>query len=164
MLPAEPRIETLSTKKLIGNALKMSFDNNRTAELWQGFMPRRREIKGTVSTDLFCMQIYENVLTPTDFNERTEFEKWAAAEVSEFKQIPDGMMSYTITGGLYAVFIYKGMPVDFRETFNYIFYEWLPNSKYDLDQREHFEILGDKYKNNDPDSEEEIWVPVKRKA
>ncbi|MDP5096829.1 MAG: GyrI-like domain-containing protein [Flavobacterium sp.] len=40
----------------------------------------------------------------------------------------------------------------------------MPNSEYQLDNRPHFEILGAKYKNNAPDSEEEIWIPIKRKA
>lgn len=47
--------------------------------------------------------------------------------------------------------------------FQYIFGTWLPASGYYLDNRPHFEILGHKYKNNDPDSEEEIWIPVKPK-
>jgi len=33
-----------------------------------------------------------------------------------------------------------------------------------LDNRPHFEVLGEKYKNGDPESEEEIWIPVKEKA
>jgi AraC family transcriptional regulator len=39
----------------------------------------------------------------------------------------------------------------------------LPNSAYALDDRAHFEVLGEKYKNNDPSSEEEIWIPIKVK-
>jgi len=27
----------------------------------------------------------------------------------------------------------------------------------------HFELLGEKYKNNHPDSEEEVWIPIKEK-
>jgi AraC family transcriptional regulator len=46
--------------------------------------------------------------------------------------------------------------------FTYIFTRWLPASGYQLDNRPHFEILGDKYKNNDPESEEEIWIPVRK--
>jgi AraC family transcriptional regulator len=38
------------------------------------------------------------------------------------------------------------------------------DSAYDLDNRPHFEILGEKYKNESPDSEEELWIPVKLKA
>jgi predicted transcriptional regulator YdeE len=32
-----------------------------------------------------------------------------------------------------------------------------------IDNRPHFEVLGDKYKNNDPSSEEEIWIPIRKK-
>jgi AraC family transcriptional regulator len=49
------------------------------------------------------------------------------------------------------------------KTFQYIFGTWLPNSEYVLDNRPHFEILGEKYKNDDPTSEEEIWIPIKAK-
>jgi AraC family transcriptional regulator len=40
---------------------------------------------------------------------------------------------------------------------------WLPSSDYVLDNRPHFEILGEKYKINDPESEEKIWIPVRKK-
>ena len=38
-------IELLVAKKLIGKRLSMTWQNNRTAELWRSFMPRRKEIK-----------------------------------------------------------------------------------------------------------------------
>jgi AraC family transcriptional regulator len=94
----------------------------------------------------------------------TEFVKWAALEVEDFSYIPEYMQAYTLAGGLYAVFIHIGPPAAFEKTFQYIFNEWLPHSIYTLDDREHFEILGAKYKNNEPDSEEEIWIPIKPKA
>jgi AraC family transcriptional regulator len=61
---------------------------------------------------------------------------------------------------MYAVFDYKGLNTD-SSIFIYIFTEWLPGSIYVLDERPHFEVLGEKYKNNDPDSEEEICIPIK---
>lgn len=39
----------------------------------------------------------------------------------------------------------------------------IPSSAYEVDQRPHVEILTEKYKHNDPNSEEEIWIPVKPK-
>jgi AraC family transcriptional regulator len=72
------------------------------------------------------------------------------------------MSTYTLPGGLYAVFSYKGLNTD-HAIFESIFRAWLPNSKYELDDRPHFEILGANYRNNDPYSEEDIWVPVKPK-
>jgi AraC family transcriptional regulator len=141
----------------------MSLSADRTPELWRSFMPEKKNIKNVIGADLFSMQVYDPTLDFKDFTPLTEFEKWAAVEVAGFDDIPDGMQTYTIRGGLYAVFIYRGRPSDFADTFRYIFYSWIPASDYEVDQREHFEILGDKYKNNDPDSEEEIWVPIRVK-
>jgi len=159
----EPRIEVLPEKKLVGCSISLSLSNDRTAELWQGFMPRRREITNALSTDLICMQLFDSALDFGDFTPQTVFEKWAAVEVGDFNHIPEGMKPHTLAGGLYAVFTYVGLPSEFAETFHYIFYTWLPSSAYTLDKREHFELLGDRYKNNDRSSEEEVWIPVRRK-
>ncbi|MFT4679770.1 MAG: AraC family transcriptional regulator [Litorivivens sp.] len=40
---------------------------------------------------------------------------------------------------------------------------WLLASKYLIDQREHFKVLGDKYKRYSVDSEEEVCIPIKLK-
>ena len=70
------------------------------------------------------------------------------------------MEALILPSGLYAVFHYKGSSSD-NSIYQYIFGTWIPNSDYDLDDRPHFEVLGDRYKNNDPNSEEEIWIPIK---
>jgi AraC family transcriptional regulator len=156
----EPRIETLAEKKLIGKRMTMSLSNNKTGELWRSFMPELKKIGNSLNSDLFSMQVYDQ---PVDFgNFNQEFEKWAAVEVSDFDSIPDGMEGFTLNSGLYAVFHYKGSSTD-PAIFQFIFGTWLPNSEYVLDNRPHFEILGEKYKNADPDSEEDIWIPVKPK-
>jgi AraC family transcriptional regulator len=156
-----PRIEILSEKKLIGKRLQMSLANNKTKELWQSFMPRRKEIQNCIGTDLYSMQVYDP-LHFTTFDPNNLFEKWATIEVTDFDTIPDEMETFTLPSGLYAVFFYKGSNTD-TQIFQYIFGTWLPNSEYVLDNRPHFEILGEKYKNNDPNSEEEIWIPIKEK-
>jgi AraC family transcriptional regulator len=155
----KPRIETSKEKKLIGKRITMSLADNKTGELWKSFMPRRREITNNVTNDLISLQIYK----PThfaDFKPTNEFQKWATVEVTDFVNVPNDMETFTLTGGHYAVFDYTGSSSDYR-VFQYIFGTWLPGSGYDLDDRPHFEVLGDKYKNNDPTSEEEIWIPIK---
>jgi AraC family transcriptional regulator len=154
----EPIIKTISEKKLVGMSLRMSLAENKTFSLWQSFMPRRKEISDALSTDLISMQVYDAPLQAG--NMLQVFDKWAAVEVSNFDKVPEDMNTYTLVGGLYAVFHYKGLSTD-SSIFRYIYGEWLPNSNYVLDQRPHFEVLGPKYKNNDPNSEEEIWVPLK---
>jgi AraC family transcriptional regulator len=158
-----PRIEILSEKKLIGKYINMSLAENKTHELWKSFMPRRREIKNNVNTELISMQVYEPSFTIEDLNLTTVFEKWAAVEVTDFNTIPDGMKTITLPSGLYAVFLHKGDASAGPKVFQYIFGTWLPNSNYSFDNRPQFEVLGEKYKNDDPNSEEEIWIPIKAK-
>ena len=157
----EPRIEILSEKKLIGKRIKMSLAENKTFELWRSFMPRRKEISNHLNTDLISMQVYDPSYDFKNFNLHATFEKWAAVEVSDFNSVPDEMETFILPSGLYAVFIHKGPASTGEKTFRYIFETWLPHSNYELDNRPHFEILGEKYKNEDPTSEEEIWVPIK---
>lgn len=70
-------------------------------------MPGRNEITNKLTNDFISMAIYK----PThfaDFNPAHDFEKWAAVEVTDFEQVPNDMETFTLTGGLYAVFDYKG--------------------------------------------------------
>jgi AraC family transcriptional regulator len=156
----EPRIEIITEKKLVGKRAPMSLLDNKTLGLWQSFMPGRKEIKNSLTNDLISMRVYDNPLVLGDLNQK--FEKWAAIEVTDFENVPNEMETFVLNGGLYAVFHYQGLNTDNR-IFLHIFGTWLPNAGYDLDNRPHFEILGEKYKNNDSSSEEEIWIPIKSK-
>ena len=157
----EPRVKTSNEKKLVGKRLTMSLSDNKTGELWKSFISRRKEITNNLTNDFISMAIY----MPThfaDFKPTNDFEKWATVEVTDFEHVPSDMETFTLTAGLYAVFDYKGSSTD-NSIFQYIFGVWLPKSDYLLDDRPHFEVLGDKYKNADPDSEEEIWIPIRTK-
>ena len=156
----EPRIETLPEKKFIGKRIKMSFSDNKTRELWSSFMPRRREIKNNIGSELYSIEVYEPLYF-NNFNPEKEFDKWAAVEVIDFETVPDDMETLTSPGGLYTVFIYKGSADKASETYRYIFGTWLPASDFLLDVRPHFAVMGEKYKNDETDSEEEVWIPVK---
>ncbi len=157
----QPRIEILNEKKLIGKHISMSLAVNKTAERWKSFMPRRAEITNNISNNLISMQIYSpNYFV--EFSPTNEFEKWATIEVTNFDNVPGDLETIILHGGLYAIFDYKGLNTD-SSIFQYIFGTWLPNSMYLLDDRPHFEVLGEKYKNADPNSEEEIWIPIRHK-
>lgn len=157
----QPSIKKIDSKTLVGMQMKMSLTANKTGELFRTFMPRRREIMHTVNQNNFDLRIYPKGYFEA-FNPATEFTKWALAEVGSIDNIPEGMKVFELKGGLYAVFPYKGLNMD-NSIFQYIFAIWLPNSIYELDDRPHFEILGEKTRMNDPDSEEEICIPVKLK-
>jgi AraC family transcriptional regulator len=158
----EVQIKTLAEKKLIGHSIEMSFIENKTFQLWSGFMPKRKEIKNVVNANLYSLEVYpENHFDNFDPNDN--FQKWAAVEVSNFDDHPTPMKTLIVPSGLYAVFLHLGPAAEAHKTYHYIFTEWLPNSEYVVDERPHFAIMDEKYKKDDPDSEEEIWIPIKNR-
>ena len=157
----QPKIKKLDAKLLVGISMEMSIVENRTRELWQSFMPKRQKVRNRINEDFYSVQVYDPSYFQS-FDPHKKFIKWAAVEVSEVNGKLADMDQMELVGGLYAVFAYKGMPGD-PGIFQYIYSEWLPASGCILDNRPHFEVLGEKYKNNSPDSEEEIWIPVKEK-
>src|SRR5215217_6072639 len=102
------RIETLPEKKLLGMRMKMSFAENKTHELWKGFMVRRKDIRNNLTNDLFSMQLYGACFDFKNFDPHKIFEKWAAVEVADLGTIPDQMEGFVLKGGQYAVFQHIG--------------------------------------------------------
>ncbi|MFM2269220.1 MAG: hypothetical protein RL757_2661 [Bacteroidota bacterium] len=163
MMTMDVRIQQTADKKMVGKQMTMTLANPQTFKLWQSFMPHRRDVQQVVGTDLFSIKIFDSS-QPFDFNNpEMTFQKWAAVEVSEFQNVPQNLETLVLKGGLYAVFAYTGDPSGAENAFRYIFETWLPNSDYVFDSRPQFEILGEKYKNNHPDSEEDIYIAIKNK-
>ena len=155
-----PELRQISRKKFVGKKSFMSFDRNTTSDLWRSFMPVRNEVQNVVGKELYSIEIYP-VDFFNDFDPGRIFEKWAAIEVNDFNNIPDSMHTLITPRGLYAVFIHKGPASEGPKTYNYIFREWLPSVNYQLDDRPHFAVMGENYKRDDPESEEELWIPVR---
>ena len=87
----QPGIETLTEKKFIGKRVVMSFSGDKTRELWQSFMPRRKEIHNNIGTELYCLHVYGNDFNFNSFDLHKEFEKWAVVEVADFDTVPHEM-------------------------------------------------------------------------
>lgn len=161
MTITDPKIVDLNKKILVGRQLTMSLRDNETAKLWQSFMPHKKDIKHTVSADLYSLQVYAKGFAMKDFTPATKFQKWAAIEVSKIEKLPANMEILELPAGKYAVFTHNGPVSKFHETASHIYGTWLPSSPYKLDNRPHFEVMGEKYLGvNHPDSEEEVWIPI----
>jgi len=156
----ESRIEFIEARKLVGVSRQMTLANDETVALWRTFMPRRGEINNRTSGDYISMQVYDRI-AGDPFSPTTYFEKWAVVEVSSNETAPDGMKHYHLAGGQYAVFLHKGPANAYPKSMQYIFGKWLPESEFELDGREHFEILPEGYDPVSPDAEEEIWIPIR---
>jgi AraC family transcriptional regulator len=159
--PGPPRFEILIPRFLVGKRMRMSLAADRTYELWSSFMPLRRHVSGIIESGLWSVDRYAPDMDFRHFGPETEFEKWAAVEADPAAELPEGLESLMLEGGLYAVFIHRGSPADAEKTYRYIFEQWIPSSGYIPDQRCHFALMGEKYNPASPDSEEEVWIPVR---
>lgn len=158
------RIEKIASKKLVGMMMPMTFQNHNPGALWGKFMPVRNKISNRISDQYYSLQKSPEGLLMSDYTPTTFFEKWALTEVSDFENIPEEMKPFKLEGGEYAVFRHIGnTPQGFVKSIGYILNEWLPASDFVLDNRPHFEVLGEKYDRFNPESEEDIWIPVKEK-
>lgn len=157
-----PIIEEGSERYLVGYAANISLEKNETASLWQRLMPLRDKIKNRFGTDYFAIQNYDAGHDFRNFDATTSFEMCAAIEVDSPSELEFGMQIFIIPAGLYAVYTHKGLASDFQASYQ-IFRQWLVLSDYMVDFRPHFQVMGAKYKNGDPSSEEDVWIPIKKK-
>ncbi|GGF24901.1 GyrI-like domain-containing protein [Flavobacterium limi] len=158
----DARIEILTEKKLIGKHITMSFVENKTFQLWSSFMPERKEIKNSIDSNLYSLEVFP-IGYFDHFDAKKTFEKWAAMEVSDYNEIPADMETLIIPGGLYAVFVHKGPATEGDKTYRFIYTEWLPASEFKVDDRPHFAVMSENYQRDNPNSEE-IWIPIKNKV
>ncbi len=154
------RTVIIEPKILLGMSQRMTLSDNQTKSLWKRFMPRRGEVLNRATNDYVSMQVYDPAAGAW-FLPTTVFEKWAVVEVRSCDSIPEGMRRYDLAGGEYAVFEHKGPASDYPDSIRFIFGQWLPESDYELDQREQFEILPEEYDPVDAEAEEEIWIPIR---
>ncbi len=154
-------IRTFKGGHFVGMSIMNSVVNNKNFELWSSYMPRRNELKA-ISSDLFAIQRYDIGHFVREFNPEAEFEILAMQEVSNGSDTPVGMTKLEIPNGDYAVFNYKGTGADFAPMAIAIYSKVIPESAYNVDERPHFQIMGANYYGQEnPESEEEIWVPIK---
>lgn len=157
----EQRFEELNEKILVGNRMDMCFADLKTHDLWHSFMPIKHLITNQVGEELYSVEVYRRHFF-RGYDDKALFQKWAAVEVADFGDVPEVFETQIVPKGLYAVFTHKGSYLNAPETYHYIFQEWLPFAEFLLDDRPHLAVMGEKYKGDSDDSEEEIWIPVRK--
>jgi len=154
----EPVILNFDGAVLCGASEAMSLQTFTPWTLWPRVMPRLAQIRNRTSQDLISLRNF-NGIPVFGPQANPDFTYWGGVEVLEANK---GFEHLEIPAGTYAVFHYKGLSSD-STIWRYIYSQWLPNSEWELDERPHFERLVSKYKNDDPTSEEDIYIPIRPK-
>lgn len=164
-MPLQPTFKTLPEKKVIGMGAKFisitSPDKNNMIvipQLWDVYIKRRNEIKGAVTE--FDLGVISAIIPPETKSHPAEMSYIACTEVTNFDNLPDGMISRTIPAGNYAVFTHHGRISKFGDTMNYIFETWLPTSGKQIRKAPELEMYDHRFNPNADDSEMEICIPI----
>ena len=146
------------------HAAVVSPDQNEVGKLWGRFNtyydnnPQR--FKDAVNPKV----AWELHITTNEYEETKEYYVMVGVEVSEIADLPLPIFVKVLPAGQYAVFTLKGEEMT-KNWGDAIYKEWLPASDYE----EAFQCTIERYDEDrfkgwgEPDSEVEIWVPVKAK-
>lgn len=143
---------------LFGRSLTVSYSNYQVAPLWKALRTDLAKMGANDQPAFYSVQVYPPDTEPNKLTPQTSFTYWAG-----IKERVEGveMNELVIPVGVYAVFTHKGTAATFSQTARAIHTQWMPQSSYRVDDRPHFEVLGEKYYGPmNPDSEEEVFIPI----
>ena len=156
----EARVVFKESFTVIGMEVETRMIEDRIPQLWERFIPRLNEIKYRTSRhDTYGISEY------SDNYVEEFFSYWACTPVDHAEEVPEGMVVRTVPAAFYAVVTHKGKLESMGGVFDYIHTVWLPNSGYELDKKDGFEVYGERFLGADNDqSETDVYVAVKKIA
>ena len=160
----KPVFKKLSEFKVIGLGEKfisiLSTEKNNLfviPALWDKYLIRKNEIKKINNNVDFgiCLPVENKFKTHPD-----ECLYLACAEVQNFDNVPDGMITRLIPSGEYAVFTHKGKLDKLDHSMNYIYGLWLPKSGKKLREAPDLELYDSRFNLDSDASELDIYIPI----
>ena len=149
----EPRIVKRTAFTVVGRKYHGKNENREIPQMWDEFGPRMTEIKHVANP-----HVAYGVCDSLDSSSH-EFDYIAGLEVSSTVEIPEGMVSWKIPEGKYAVFTCT-LPT-LGEAYQHAYHTWLPQSGHKRACGPEFEVYGDSFDPRDPGSEMDIYIPIK---
>jgi AraC family transcriptional regulator len=151
----EPKIVELGAFTVVGLRY---FGDNKKQEirgLWEDFgrnFNKFKHIKENSPAIGLC------VMLP---GEMEKLEYVAGMMVDSTDDMDPAFVSKEVPPSKYAVFTHKGTLYNLGETYNFIFSKWVKDCGYEINTMLNFEWYDDRFKDNDPNSEFDIYVPIK---
>ncbi len=139
---------------LVGNSLTMTLSDDLTYSLWKQFKSENKVFLSGYTGCYYSVQEFPEGFTG---GLQEPFSKWAAIKT---ETMIGTMNSIIIHEGLYAEFEHIGTPETLGITMAKIFTQWLPKSKFQLDNRPHLAIMKNNYSTSDPKAIETILIPI----
>jgi len=127
-------------------------------QLWDQFVKRQDEIKNRIPGPSYGL--VEMLPPGATKSDPDELYYIACTGVTDFSDIPRGMINRSIPEGKYAKFTHKGMLNTLGETASFIYKQWVPNSKTKLRGGPHIEVYDQRFNPHSNESEFDICLPL----
>lgn len=140
--------------KVVGMKVVTEPNAEVAAGLWEEFIKRMDELEAVAVPNCslgMCKKVD---------NERMDY--FVAKVVKNDSIIPDGMEFREIKAQNVAVFTHCGDLENLAETYQYIYDDWLPNSAFELADGYEIEWYDNRFKYNDPNSQMDIHIPIRK--
>ena len=151
----KPKIVTKPAFKTVGISYIGNNQSGEIPQMWGVFNSRYDQIPAI--NDICYGLCFSKVAGASE----GEFEYIAATEVSDDKNIPEGMVYREVPEYKYAVFTHHGKLDTLGETYEYIYNTWLPQSglkvhpdKYDM------ELYDERFIPDSDDSAFDIYIAI----
>lgn len=158
-----PQIVQVPEIKVVGIRKQTEIKSKEIKKLWEEFYNYEHEVHYSYNQHR-KFGIYESSLDETHFiiSEESMFSEVVGLEVESFENVPSCFVKKVIPGGRYAVFTHHGSLESFQQTINYIWGTWLLSTKEEVDSRETFEVMDERFQGyNHPDSVLDLYISVK---
>ncbi len=150
----EPKFVTKPAFMLVGMKYFGKNQHQEISELWGKFVPHMNALADKPIRESFgwCGSMQND----------GSFEYVAAVETTKAENLPEWAVVRMVAENTYAVFPHHGSLESMRDTYNYIYQTWLPQSGYTTLSFD-MEFYNDEFHDFSPDSVLYIYIPVKKK-
>ncbi len=153
----EPKIVELGAFTVVGLRYFGENKNQEVAQLWGEFNGKYNMVNHRKADSPFIGLCIMEPCTSDKF----EFEYVSGLMVDSTADMNPSFVSRDVPASKYAVFTHKGPLTTLMGTYQYIFGDWASKTEYKVDEHLNFEWYDDRFKDNDPTSEFDIYVPIK---
>lgn len=155
--PREAKMEEMT---VAGFQVMNTMEHDAMMKVWGDFMSVVEKLPCDPSAPYYGVNFFTEDYNPQD---HTGFGYMACAPVLSTEKLPEGVVARKIPARDYIVFEHKGPLKYLEESFNYIFYKYLPQCHYKALYADVLEVYDCRFNAESPDSVIEIWMPVEPK-
>ena len=126
-------------------------------ELWTRFTQQVHRVPNRIGREMYGI-IYERPKAKKSHSD--ELQYIAAVAVTSASDIAEGMVSFEVPAGTFAVFVHRGPIHQIGATMHAIYRDWLPQSGYRHAGTADVEVYDHRFCVAGEESEMEYWIPI----